>query len=216
MRVIINKAQCLKCKEIIESKDVHDYKTCSCGNLSVDGGLEYCKRSCQDLLAYRDMSVTERELNEKAYKIIRNKKPIPQAKKLVEEAFEFAESILDYEHGVGTFAHLVEEFDDVSLVLKQFELYYKIKEYHKGKGMNYKADRTLKKIEQEGSEINMDKEKLEVKLKHLEDEQFFIDMVDRWTENDAKRYNELTKEIKEVRKQLEVIKKGEQNDKDNN
>ena len=78
--------------------------------------------------------------------------------------------------------------------------------------MNYKADRTLKKIEQEGSEINMDKEKLEVKLKHLEDEQFFIDMVDRWTENDAKRYDELTKEILEVKKQLEDISKGEQND----
>ena len=212
MRVIINKAQCLKCKDIIESKHVHDYKTCSCGNLSVDGGLEYCKRNCQDFLAYKEMSVTERELNEKAYKIIRNKKPIPQAKKFVEEAFELAESILDYEHGVGTFAHLVEEFDDVSLVLKQFELYYKIKEHQKGKGMNYKADRTLKKIEQEGSEINMDKEKLEVKLKHLEDEQFFIDMVDRWTENDAKRYDELTKEILEVKKQLEDISKGEQND----
>lgn len=212
VKVIINKAQCLNCKDIIESKHVHDYKTCSCGNLSVDGGLDYCKRSCTDLLAYKEMCVTERELNEKAYKIIKNKKPIPQAKKLAEEAFEFAESIINYEHGVGKYAHLVEEFDDVSLLLKQFELYYKIKDYQKGQGMNYKADRTLKKIEQEGGEINMDKEKLEVKLKHLEDEQFFIDMVDRWTDNDAKRYDELTKEILKTKQEIEELSKGEKND----
>ena len=94
MRVIINKAQCLKCKEILESKDVHDYKTCSCGYLSVDGGLEYCKRNCQDFLAYKEMSVTERELNEKAYKIIRNKKPIPQAKKLLKKHLNLLKALL--------------------------------------------------------------------------------------------------------------------------
>lgn len=44
-KIICNKAQCLLCGEIIESKFTHDYVTCSCGNLSVDGGRSYLKRS---------------------------------------------------------------------------------------------------------------------------------------------------------------------------
>ena len=44
-KIIRNKAQCLLCGEIIESKFTHDYVTCSCGNLSVDGGRSYLKRS---------------------------------------------------------------------------------------------------------------------------------------------------------------------------
>lgn len=46
MRYIIvrNAARCLKCNEEIESKHVHDFKSCSCGCISVDGGRDYVKR----------------------------------------------------------------------------------------------------------------------------------------------------------------------------
>ena len=30
---------CKKCKKTIESTDDHDFKTCSCGSVSIDGGL---------------------------------------------------------------------------------------------------------------------------------------------------------------------------------
>ena len=40
-----NRIQCLLCKDIIESKHRHDFVTCSCGNVSVDGGQDYCKIS---------------------------------------------------------------------------------------------------------------------------------------------------------------------------
>ncbi len=40
-----NKAQCLKCGDIIVSKHLHDFVTCKCGGLSVDGGSWYLKRS---------------------------------------------------------------------------------------------------------------------------------------------------------------------------
>lgn len=40
----MNAARCKICGDIIESKDRHDFKTCSCGNLSVDGGEEYGRR----------------------------------------------------------------------------------------------------------------------------------------------------------------------------
>jgi len=40
-----NKAMCDNCHEVIESKSRHDYISCSCGNLAVDGGLSYTKRN---------------------------------------------------------------------------------------------------------------------------------------------------------------------------
>ena len=39
-----NKIQCKICGDIIESVNVHDFVTCSCGNCSVDGGHYYLKR----------------------------------------------------------------------------------------------------------------------------------------------------------------------------
>lgn len=46
-KLIHNVAVCLKCNDEIESKHTHDYVTCSCGNISVDGGLEYARRAFQ-------------------------------------------------------------------------------------------------------------------------------------------------------------------------
>lgn len=43
-RIKTNKVKCLFCGDIIESIDVHDYKTCKCGKISVDGGHYYLKR----------------------------------------------------------------------------------------------------------------------------------------------------------------------------
>ena len=44
-RIIRNAIQCKHCGEIIESKSVHDFKTCKCGKVFVDGGHEYLRRS---------------------------------------------------------------------------------------------------------------------------------------------------------------------------
>ena len=40
-RLIRNRIRCVKCGDIIESKSVHDFKSCGCGAVFVDGGLEY-------------------------------------------------------------------------------------------------------------------------------------------------------------------------------
>lgn len=40
-RLIRNMIRCVKCGDIIESKSIHDFKSCSCGAVFVDGGLEY-------------------------------------------------------------------------------------------------------------------------------------------------------------------------------
>ena len=42
--IIKNQARCLVCGEIIESKYRNNHVTCSCGNLSVDGGQDYIRR----------------------------------------------------------------------------------------------------------------------------------------------------------------------------
>ena len=43
-QIVANKARCLICQALVESKHRHDFVTCPCGNLSVDGGLDYLKR----------------------------------------------------------------------------------------------------------------------------------------------------------------------------
>ena len=40
----VNKIQCLKCRDIIESKTRHDWAECSCGAVFVDGGKDYLRR----------------------------------------------------------------------------------------------------------------------------------------------------------------------------
>ena len=46
--ITCNRAQCVACKDIIESKFRHDFQVCSCWHkgtgIAVDGGLDYLKR----------------------------------------------------------------------------------------------------------------------------------------------------------------------------
>ena len=37
------KIRCLKCNDIIESKDLHDCVSCKCGACSIDGGNQYTR-----------------------------------------------------------------------------------------------------------------------------------------------------------------------------
>lgn len=43
-----NTIRCLTCSDVIESTNRHDYRSCSCGKVSVDGGLDYPSRSFPD------------------------------------------------------------------------------------------------------------------------------------------------------------------------
>jgi len=44
----INAAKCLLCGETIRSKDRHDFVSCKCGSLKVDGGSWYIKRCAEE------------------------------------------------------------------------------------------------------------------------------------------------------------------------
>ena len=50
-----NAVQCTRCKEIIESTSVHDFRWCKCKCVAVDGGKEYLKR-CGDMDGYKELS----------------------------------------------------------------------------------------------------------------------------------------------------------------
>lgn len=56
--IFLNQAFCLLCGDVITSNHRHDFVTCSCGNLSVDGGSWYAKRLFSTTTAnYEEMSV---------------------------------------------------------------------------------------------------------------------------------------------------------------
>ena len=54
--IIRNSAKCLECNEEIESVHRHDFIRCSCGNIAVDGGRDYLKRSVRDSTKWQDTS----------------------------------------------------------------------------------------------------------------------------------------------------------------
>jgi len=53
--IVQNAATCLLCGDFIVSKHRHDYVTCTCGAIAVDGGQEYLRR-VGDLGAAMDLS----------------------------------------------------------------------------------------------------------------------------------------------------------------
>ncbi len=59
--IVTNKAQCKLCGDIIESLNRHDYKRCSCGEIAVDGGKSYLRRSARDLSNIIELSEVYQE-----------------------------------------------------------------------------------------------------------------------------------------------------------
>lgn len=53
----INAATCGRCGETVRSKNRHDFASCSCRGIAVDGGSWYCKRSLEIGVTYTDASV---------------------------------------------------------------------------------------------------------------------------------------------------------------
>jgi len=59
--IVRNSAKCLDCNEEIESRHRHDFVRCSCGNIAVDGGKDYLKRSYMDKARVQDTSIVREE-----------------------------------------------------------------------------------------------------------------------------------------------------------
>lgn len=86
MAIIRNAIRCKHCGDVIESRSVHDFKSCSCGACAVDGGLEYLRRCAKNSMEedFEDISevvpdneaLTEDELIDKvAREVMERYKP---------------------------------------------------------------------------------------------------------------------------------------------
>lgn len=58
-KIICNMARCKNCDQTIESKYRHDFVTCKCGKLSVDGGKSYLRRSFDENYGYEELTEYE-------------------------------------------------------------------------------------------------------------------------------------------------------------
>jgi hypothetical protein len=69
MKIIKNCCQCAKCGDIIESTHVHDFVTCTCGAVSVDGGHHYIRRlgNKEDIIPMDIIENEEKENSEKNF-----------------------------------------------------------------------------------------------------------------------------------------------------
>ncbi len=56
-RIVRNQAKCLECGETIVSRSRHDFVTCDCGALSVDGGLSYVRRAFRSPANFEELSL---------------------------------------------------------------------------------------------------------------------------------------------------------------
>lgn len=61
-KILRNAIRCVRCGDIIESKSEHDFQTCSCGAVSVDGGHLYLRRVfSQGVDDYEELSEWEEQ-----------------------------------------------------------------------------------------------------------------------------------------------------------
>lgn len=58
-KIVRNSARCLLCGDEIESKTRHDFRSCTCGSLAVDGGLVYLRRAYKSEAAWKETSLYE-------------------------------------------------------------------------------------------------------------------------------------------------------------
>lgn len=62
----IQAVKCLHCHSIVFSRTRHDFRSCLCGKVSIDGGFDYVKVSAVDLSGAKcisiDLSLTKQQL----------------------------------------------------------------------------------------------------------------------------------------------------------
>jgi hypothetical protein len=55
-KIKVNRIKCKFCKDIIESINRHDFKSCNCQRVFVDGGHEYLRRGFIEPDDYEELS----------------------------------------------------------------------------------------------------------------------------------------------------------------
>lgn len=96
-----NRAKCKLCNDIIESFHRHDYVTCKCGKIAIDGGPEYYKASAKDFKNFlrvddegNEIEITFQEKNDE---LVKAEEPIvkPTKKELLRTLEEMVKTFND-------------------------------------------------------------------------------------------------------------------------
>ena len=61
VKILRNRVECALCHDVIESLHRHDYRVCSCGEIFIDGGLDYLRRGAVHPVNLIDHSETQDE-----------------------------------------------------------------------------------------------------------------------------------------------------------
>lgn len=57
-KITLNQAQCALCNDIITSRHRHDFVSCKCGEIFIDGGNEYVRAGANSFDNFRSMVKT--------------------------------------------------------------------------------------------------------------------------------------------------------------
>lgn len=62
--MIVRAVQCKQCKDIIYSRARHDFRTCTCGAIFIDGGFDYIRigGDIEEPLIEVEVNATQQEL----------------------------------------------------------------------------------------------------------------------------------------------------------
>lgn len=101
-----NRAKCKLCNSIIESFHSHDYVSCDCDEISVDGGSDFMRASAKN---WENFIRIDEEDNEIPVKVIEKETEIPQ-----ENLSHQEESLLDF----STFFQMVENLNSLPEYVK--------------------------------------------------------------------------------------------------
>lgn len=92
-----NRAKCKKCGDVLESFHRHDYVTCSCGQISIDGGQDCFRANAFDWTNFLRLDDQDREIPVKVVD-----KENVEKEEMPQESLEpwqiFDELIKQYEH----------------------------------------------------------------------------------------------------------------------
>lgn len=57
--IVRNAARCLSCGDEVESVSTHDFQSCSCGNIFVDGGRSYLRGGSKNPSDFESLAVVK-------------------------------------------------------------------------------------------------------------------------------------------------------------
>ena len=107
-----NRAKCKLCKDVLESFHRHDYVTCSCGQISIDGGNDYYKAAALD---WANFIRVDDEDNEIIPKVVDENMPLDKG--FSEETLSKPITKKDLLNQLNSMVENIERLPDVAMTL---------------------------------------------------------------------------------------------------